>query len=68
MQSVVIAMLMPEDSPGATLLVRRADGQFAFERVDSRVACAARVAARLAGRVSADADQGATALLGLEMV
>lgn len=46
MQSVVVAMLMPEGSPGAAMLVRRADGQFALQRIDARVACAARAAAR----------------------
>ena len=46
MQSVVIGMLMPEGGEGAALLVRRSDGQFAFERIDARVACAARAAAR----------------------
>ncbi len=38
-------MLMPDGSPAATLVVRRADGGFAFERIDARVAAAARVAA-----------------------
>jgi|GEM_PF-3127060 len=45
MQSVIVAMLSPPDSPEAALLVRRADGQFALERVDARLAAAARVAA-----------------------
>jgi len=39
-------MLMPEGSEGAALLVRRTDGQFAIERIDARVACAVRAAAR----------------------
>jgi hypothetical protein len=46
MQSEIVAMLMPEGSPGAALLVRRGDGQFALERIDARVAAAARVASR----------------------
>ena len=46
MQSRIVAMLMPAGSPGAALLVRRSDGQFAFERIDARVAFAARAAAR----------------------
>jgi hypothetical protein len=44
MQSMIIALLAPEGSPEATLVVRRGDGQFALERIDSRVACAARLA------------------------
>ena len=47
MQSEVIALLVPEGSLRATLLVRRRDGQFALERIDARVASAARVAASL---------------------
>jgi hypothetical protein len=46
MQSRIVAMLMPAGSPGAALLVRRSDGQFAFGRIDARVAFAARAAAR----------------------
>jgi hypothetical protein len=68
MQSQIIAMLMPEGSPGATLLVRRADGQFVFERVDARVAAAARVAARLMRKGGAGKDPSASAVIGLEMI
>jgi hypothetical protein len=68
MQSVIIAMLMPEGSPGATLLVRRADGQFAFERIDARVASAARVAASFMVENSSGRDRSAPALAGVEMV
>ena len=46
MQSKVIAMLVPPDSLSATMLVRRASGQFAFERIDARVAAASRMAER----------------------
>jgi hypothetical protein len=56
MQSVVIGMLMPEGSRGAALLVRRANGQFAFERIDARVAYAARAAARWSSSGAAGAD------------
>jgi hypothetical protein len=56
MQSVVIGMLMPEGSPGAALLVRRSDGQFCFERIDARVACAARAAARWSSKGAAGKD------------
>ena len=45
MQSKIIAMLVPEAGLAATMLVRRANGQFAFERIDARVAVATRVAA-----------------------
>jgi hypothetical protein len=45
MQSKIIAMWVPEASLRATMLIRRADGQFAFERIDARVAAASRVAA-----------------------
>jgi hypothetical protein len=48
MQSRLIALLASEGSPEATLLVRRGDGQFAFARIDARVAAAARLAARFA--------------------
>jgi hypothetical protein len=55
MQSKVVAMLVPEESLKATLLVRRADGQFAFERIDARVAKAWRVAAGWSGANSVSA-------------
>lgn len=45
MRSEIFAMLMPDGSPAATLVVRRSDGGFAFERIDARVAAAVRVAA-----------------------
>jgi hypothetical protein len=45
MQSQIIALLVPQGSRKATLLVRRGDGQFALEGIDPRVASAARVAA-----------------------
>jgi len=68
MQSEIIAMLMPEGSPAATLLVRRADGQFFFERVDARVAQAARVAASWSRRGSPGSQKSASALIGRELV
>ena len=46
MQSKIVALLASEGSLEATLLVRRANGQFALERIDARVAQAARLAAR----------------------
>ncbi|HEX3912785.1 MAG TPA: hypothetical protein VHW71_04700 [Steroidobacteraceae bacterium] len=48
MQSKVIALLAAEDGREATLLVRRGDGQFAFARIDARMASAARLAAHYA--------------------
>ena len=48
MESKIVALLAAEGNPEATLLVRRSDGQFAFARIDSRVASAARLAARYA--------------------
>jgi hypothetical protein len=70
MQSEIIAMLMPDGSPGAALVVRRADGGFAFERIDARVAAAARVAANWLRGDSADAyaDAGVCALSVPELV
>ena len=38
MQSEIIVMMVPQDSLSATMVVRRADGQFAFARIDARVA------------------------------
>jgi hypothetical protein len=48
MESKVIALLAAEGGREATLLVRRGNGQFAFARIDARVASAARLAARYA--------------------
>jgi hypothetical protein len=45
MQSKVIALLAAEGSPLATLLVRRADGQFALSSIDARLGQAVRLAA-----------------------
>jgi hypothetical protein len=49
MQSKVIALLAPEGSLEAALLVRRANGQFSLERIDARLAHATRVAAAYSG-------------------
>jgi hypothetical protein len=49
MQSKIIALLAPEGSLEATLVVRRANGQFALARIDARVAHAPRVAASYRG-------------------
>jgi hypothetical protein len=65
MQSTVVAMLMPAGTPGAALLVRRSDGQFAFERIDARVADAARAAATWSRRDGSGADRNGSALIAL---
>jgi hypothetical protein len=61
-----VLMLMPEGSPGAALLVRRADGQFAIERIDARVASAARAAARWSRKVKGARDTSGGNLVPLE--
>jgi hypothetical protein len=66
MQSRVVAMLMPAGSPGAALLVRRADGQIAFERIDARVAFAARAAAKWTGADGSGADRNGSALIAFK--
>ena len=66
MQSRVVAMLMPAGSPGAALLVRRADGQFAFERIDARVAFAARAAARWSAAEASGADRNGSTLIAFK--
>jgi hypothetical protein len=45
MRPEIFAMLVPGDSLRATLLVRRASGEFSFARIDARLAAASRVAA-----------------------
>jgi hypothetical protein len=67
-QSVLVAMLMPEGSSGAALLVRRADGQFAIERIDARMASAARAAARWSRKGPSAADFAGSRLFELEMI
>ena len=46
MKSQLVALLVPAGSRKATLLVRRADGQFSLEKIDVRVPSATRVAAK----------------------
>ena len=67
-QSVVIAMLMAADSRGAALLVRRADGQFAIERIDARVASAARAAARWSSNDAVTASAAGFGEVELEVI
>jgi hypothetical protein len=60
MQSEIIAMLVPEAGLSATMVIRRADGQFAFERIDTRVAVASRVAAGWSRKDRSAADTTAS--------
>jgi hypothetical protein len=66
MQSQVIALLVPEGSRKATLLVRRGDGQFALEGIDARVATATRVAASWFRQGPAIVDPATSAVVGYE--
>jgi len=66
MRSDVMAMLMPEDGPGAALIVRRTDGRIAFERIDARLAFAARAAEKWL-RDQADADDADAVFAGLAL-
>ena len=73
MPSEMIAMLMPPGSSGAALLVRRGDGQFAFERIDARVARAAGVAARMLHKRMyhtdvRESDPAASTMRGLDKI
>jgi hypothetical protein len=67
MQSQVIALLVPEGSRKATLLVRRGDGQFALEGIDARVATATRVAANWFRQGPAIVDPATSAVVGYEV-
>jgi hypothetical protein len=58
MQSEIVAMLVPENCLSGTLLVRRADGGFSFQRIDARVAAAVRVAAACRSRSAGSHDPG----------
>jgi hypothetical protein len=68
MQSQVIALLVPEGSRRATLLVRRGDGQFALEGIDARVASATRVAATWFRQGSPILDPTTSAVVGYEVL
>jgi len=67
MKSQVIPLLVPQDSLKATLLVRRADGQFALERIDSRVASASCAAAAWFRRGAPIVDPGTSKIVGYEI-
>jgi hypothetical protein len=66
-QSQIIALLVPQGSQRATLLVRRGDGQFALEGIDARVASATRVAANWFRQGSAIVDPVTSAVVGYEV-
>jgi hypothetical protein len=68
MQSQVIALLVPEGSRRATLLVRRGDGHFALEGIDARVASATRVAATWFRQGSPIVDPTTSAVVGYEVL
>jgi hypothetical protein len=67
MQSQIIALLVPEGSRKATLLVRRGDGQFALEGIDARVASATRVAASCFRQGSPIVDPATSKVVGYEV-
>jgi hypothetical protein len=67
MQSQIVALLVPEGSLKATLLVRRGNGQFALESIDARVASATRVAACGFRQGSPIVDPTTSAVVGYEM-
>ena len=67
MQSQIIALLVPEGSREATLLVRRGDGQFAFEGIDARLAAATRLAATWFRQASPIVDTATSAVVGYEV-
>lgn len=67
MPSQIIALLLPDGSRKATLLVRRGDGQFALEGIDARVASATRVAASWFRQGPAIVDPATLKVVGYEV-
>jgi hypothetical protein len=67
MKSQAIALLVPQGSLNAALLVRRADGQFVLERIDSRVASASCAAAAWFRRGAPIVDPGTSKVIGYEL-
>jgi hypothetical protein len=67
MKSQAIALLVPQDSLKAALLIRRADGQFVLERIDSRVATASCAAAAWFRRGAPIVDPGTSKIIGYEI-
>jgi hypothetical protein len=66
MQSQVVALLVPEGSRSATLLVRRGNGQFVLEGIDARVASATRIAAGWFRQGPAIVDPATSKIVGYE--
>jgi len=66
-QSQIIALLVPQGSHRATLLVRRGNGQFALEKIDARVASATRVAATWFRQGSPIVDPATSTVVGYEV-
>ena len=66
-QSQIIALLVPDGSRKATLLVRRGDGRFALEGIDARVASATRVAANWFRQGPAIVDPTTSKVVGYEV-
>ena len=67
MQSQIIALLVPQGSRRATLLVRRGNGQFALEGIDARVASASRVAATWFRQGAPIVDPTTSTVVGYEV-
>jgi hypothetical protein len=67
MQSQIVALLVPEGSRKATLLIRRGDGQFALQGIDARVASATRVAASWFRQGPAIVDPTTREVVGYEV-
>jgi hypothetical protein len=66
-QSQIVALLVPQGSRKATLLVRRANGQFALQGIDARVASATRIAATWFRQGSPIVDPVTSAVVGYEV-
>jgi hypothetical protein len=66
-QSQIVALLVPQGSGKATLLVRRGNGQFALEGIDARVASATRIAATWFRQGSPIVDPATSAVVGYEV-
>jgi hypothetical protein len=66
-QSQIVALLVPQGSRKATLLVRRGNGQFALQGIDARVASATRIAATWFRQGSPIVDPATSAVVGYEV-
>jgi hypothetical protein len=66
-QSQIVALLVPQGSRKATLLVRRGNGQFALQGIDARVASATRIAATCFRQGSPIVDPATSAVVGYEV-